>query len=79
VAAAYILHRYFAPLLELRTATITRAAADDELRHRTRVSVIPGFNARLLPGTTLRMGLELPVTDARRFDYVLHAGFVWEF
>ena len=79
LAVAYILHRYFAPLLELRTATITRAAADDELRHRTRVSVIPGFNARLLPGTTLRMGLELPVTDARRFDYVLHAGFVWEF
>jgi hypothetical protein len=79
VAVAYILHRNFAPLLELRTATLTRAAADDELRHRTRVSVIPGFNARLLPRTTLRMGLELPVTDARRSDYVLHAGFVWEF
>ena len=79
VAVAYILHRNFAPLLELRAATLTRAAADDELRQRTRVSVIPGFNARLLPRTTLRMGLELPLTDARRFDYVLHAGFVWEF
>lgn len=27
----------------------------------------------------LCISLELPVTDARRFDYVLHAGFVWEF
>ena len=78
-AVAYNRLQNFAPLLELRTTTLTRAAADDELRHRTRVSVIPGFNARLLPRTMLRLGLELPVTDARRFDYVLHAGFVWEF
>ena len=67
------------PLVEVRTATLTRAAADDALRSRTRVSMIPGFNARLMPRTTLRMGLELPVTDARRSDYVVHAGFVWEF
>ena len=78
-AVAYNRLRGFAPLLELRTTTLTRAPADDELRHRPRVSVIPGFNARLLPGTTLRMGVEIPATAARRSDYVLHAGFVWEF
>ena len=79
LAAAYNVHRNFAPLLELRTTTLTRGPAADELHHRTQVSVIPGFNARLLPRTTLRMGIELPLTDARRADYTLHAGFVWEF
>ena len=79
VAIAYTLHRNFAPLLELRTTTLTRGPAAAELHHGTQVSVIPGFNARLLPRTTLRMGIELPLTDARRADYVLHTGVVWEF
>jgi hypothetical protein len=71
--------RAFAPLLELVTVTRTRAAPDDELRHRTRVSIIPGFNAKLLPGTTLRVGIELPLTRARTADYSLLGGFVKEF
>jgi hypothetical protein len=79
LAVAYLLHRLFTPLVELRTTTRTRAAADDELRHRTRVTLIPGFNARLAPGTTLRFGVELPVTSARTFDYVLHGALVREF
>jgi hypothetical protein len=71
-------HR-FAPLLELVTVTRTRAPADDELRGKTRVSIIPGFNAKLLPGTTLRLGIELPLTRARTADYTLLGGFVKEF
>lgn len=79
VAAAYLLHRLFTPLLELRTTTLTRAAAEEELRHRTRVTIVPGFNTRPWPGTTLRFGVELPVTSARSFDYALHGALVWEF
>ena len=71
--------RAFAPLVELVTVTRTRAAPDDSLRDRTRVSIVPGFNARLLPGTTLRLGIELPVTRARNADYTLLGGFVVEF
>ena len=40
---------------------------------------MPGFNAKLLPGTTLRLGVELPLTDARTADYTLLGGFVKEF
>jgi hypothetical protein len=78
-AAAWRVTRAFAPLVELVTVTRTRAPTDDELRHRTRVSIIPGFNAKLFPGTTLRLGVELPLTRARTADYTLLGGFVKEF
>jgi len=78
-AAAWRVSRRFAPLLEVVTVTRTRAAPDDELRHRTRVSLVPGFNAKVLPGTTFRLGVELPVTRARTADYTLLFGFVKEF
>jgi hypothetical protein len=71
--------RAFTPLLELVTVTRTRGAPDDPLRDRTRVGVVPGFNARLLPGTTLRLGIELPITRAREADYTLLGGFVVDF
>jgi hypothetical protein len=78
-AAAWRVTRRFAPLLELVTVTRTRAAQDDELRHKTRVSLVPGFNAKVLPGTTLRLGVEVPLTRARTADYTLLGGFVKEF
>jgi Putative MetA-pathway of phenol degradation len=78
-AVAWRATRRFAPLLELVTVTRTRAPADDELRGKTRVSIIPGFNAKLLPRTTLRLGIEVPLTHARTADYTLLGGFVKEF
>ena len=78
-AVAWRVTRVFAPLVELVTVTRTRASHDDELRGKTRVSIVPGFNAKLLPGTTLRLGVELPLTDARTADYTLLGGFVKEF
>jgi len=78
-AAAWRVTRAFAPLLEIVTVTRTRAAPDDELRGKTRVTIIPGFNAKLLPGTTLRLGIELPLTRARTAEYSLLGGFVKEF
>jgi len=40
---------------------------------------VPGFNARLLPRSTFRFGVELPLTRARAADYTLLGGFVKEF
>jgi hypothetical protein len=79
IAAAYRWSRWFTPLVELTTVTRTRGDNEDGLRGRTQVYVTPGFNTRPLPGTTLRLGVELPVTRAREFDYAVHAGLVWEF
>ena len=78
-AVGWRVARVFAPLVELVTVTRTRAAPDDELRGKTRVSIIPGFNAKLLPGSTLRFGVEFPLTRARTADYTLLGGFVKEF
>src|SRR5436190_2185104 len=78
-AAGWRVTRVFAPLVELVTVTRTRASPDDDLRGKTRVSIIPGFNAKLLPGSTLRFGVEFPLTRARTADYTLLGGFVKEF
>jgi hypothetical protein len=79
IGVAYRFHRLFSPLVELRTATVTRGEEDDELLHRTRVTIIPGFNTRPFHGTTFLFGVELPLTSARSFDYALHGAMVWEF
>ena len=78
-AVAWRVHRAFAPLVEVVTVARTRGGDDDGLRHRTPVDVLPGFNARPWPGMTLRLGLELPVTDARTHDYAILGGLVKEF
>jgi outer membrane putative beta-barrel porin/alpha-amylase len=79
VAAGYRFSRWFTPLVELTTITRTNGDNDDGLRDRIQVYVTPGFNVRPLPRTTVRFGVQLPVTHAREFDYALHAGLVWEF
>ena len=79
IAAGYRWSRWFTPLVELTTVTRTGGDDEDGLRGRTQVDVTPGFNTRPLPGTTLRFGVELPVTRARELDYAVHAGLVWEF
>ena len=78
-ALGWRLHRRFTPLVELATVTRTRGDNEDHLRHRTQVYVIPGFDLRPLPGTTLRLGVELPLTDARSHDYAILGGLVKEF
>jgi hypothetical protein len=81
-AAAYRWRRWFSPLLELRTITRTRGADEADnvtVLQRPIVSLTPGFNVRLFPRSTLAVGLELPVTEARTFDYALRTRFIWEF
>ena len=52
---------------------------DDPLFHATQVSLTPGFNVRPWPETTFAVGIELPVTHARQFDYTLRTRFIREF
>jgi hypothetical protein len=83
LALAYILSRWFTPFLELNTVTQTVGAPEEpdepSVPHRVQAYLTPGFNVRPLPGMTFRAGVQLPVTPAREFDYVVHAGLVWEF
>ncbi len=80
-AVGYRAIRRFTPLIELVTVTQTRGVESEEpsLRGKTQVSVVPGFNVRLSPGTTARFGVQLPLTDARKADSTLRGGLVWEF
>ena len=58
------------------------ASAEGEtgsLLHKTQVYVVPGFNIRPHPGMTLRVGVQVPVTTAKEFDYRLHSALVVEF
>jgi hypothetical protein len=74
LALGYPAWRWFIPFAELRTVTPTRG--DD---HRAQVYVVPGFDVKPYPGVTLRFGVQLPVTDAKEFDYQVRAAGVWEF
>jgi hypothetical protein len=78
-AVGWRVHRLFAPLLEVVTVTPTRGEDDDGLRNRTQVYLVPGVNVRPLPGMTLRLGVEVPVTHARTHDYAILGGLVKEF
>lgn len=82
VAVAYRGWSRVAPLLELTTASRTRGADEDEghrLLGRAQLYLTPGLNLRPLPGMTLRVGIQLPLTRARTSDYTIHAGLVREF
>ena len=78
-AVAWRVHRLLAPLVELATVTRVRGNDEDGLRDRTQIYVIPGFNARPWPGMTLRVGVELPLTNRRTHEYAILSGLVKEF
>src|SRR5262244_1745683 len=79
LAVAYPASRWFSPLLELVTTTQTRGPAEGLLHHKTQVYLVPGFNMRPRPGWTLRVGVQVPVTTAKSFDYRLLSALVIEF
>jgi hypothetical protein len=82
-ALGFPISRWFTPLVELTSVTRMRGAEEEEdeprIQGRTQLYVTPGFNVRPWPGTVVRMGIQLPATSTKTFDYTLHAGFVWEF
>ncbi len=80
VAVGWLLHRKVVPLLELTTLTPIQGEDEpDAPVGRTQIYLTPGINVKPLPGTTLRLGVQLPVTPARQFDYAVRLGFFWEF
>ena len=81
LAMAYPASKWFTPLLELVTVTRTRDPASDEesLLHKIQVYLMPGFNIRPRPSMTLRVGIQVPVTTAKEFDYRFHSALVVEF
>jgi hypothetical protein len=82
VAVGYLLTRRITPLVELTTVHRVRGADEEDgprLRGRSQVYVTPGINVRPLPRTTVRLGVELPLTHARTFDYAILGGLVREF
>jgi hypothetical protein len=81
MALGYPVRRWFTPLLELTTVSLLEGPPEETatLRHRLQVALTPGVNLRPRPGMTLRLGVQVPVTTAKPFDYVLLSGLVWEF
>lgn len=91
LAAAYRKWRRTIPLLELSIVTQTRRArgagdagqAEESAVGTPQVYLTPGVIIRSLPwlppGSSLRGGVQLALTDAREFDYRLIASFSWEF
>ncbi len=82
LAVGWPVSRWFTPFLELNTVSKIQGQEGEDavkLRGRTQLYLTPGFNVRPLPGATFRMGVELPVSGRREFDYRIHAGLVWEF
>jgi hypothetical protein len=82
LAVGWPVSRWFTPFLELNTVSKIQGQEDEDavkLRGRTQLYLTPGLNVRPLPGATFRMGVELPVSGRREFDYRIHAGLVWEF
>jgi hypothetical protein len=83
LAVGYPVSWWCRPLLELVTVTQTRGpatpAGETALLHKTQVSLVPGFNIRPRPGITVRVGVEVPVTTAKAFDYRFLSALVVEF
>jgi hypothetical protein len=84
LAAAYTGWRRVTPLLELNLVTQTRGAdrpEEDEpdLVGRTQVYLTPGIVFDLPRRTSLRGGVQIPLTSAKEFDYRIIAIVNWEF
>jgi hypothetical protein len=81
-AMGYRVRSWLIPFLELTSVTKVRGAEEvgaQDRRGRTQVYLTPGVNIQILPRATLGLGVQLPVTNARAFDYRLHASLDWTF
>ena len=81
-AIGYRVRSWLIPFVELTSVTKVRGADEPgarDRRGRTQVYFTPGVNIQLLPAATLGLGVQLPVTNARAFDYRLHGSLDWAF
>jgi hypothetical protein len=81
LALGYPVPRWITPLLELTIVSLLEGPPEEAatLRHRLQVYLTPGLNLRPRPGMTLRLGVQVPVTTAKQFDYAWLSGLIWEF
>ncbi len=82
VAAGYAVWPWLIPLLELTTVTRvggTPRPGGRDRRGQPQLYIAPGVNVQLLREVTLGIGIQLPVTSARTFDYALHGTLDWSF
>jgi hypothetical protein len=82
VAAGYAVRPWLIPLLELTTVTRVGGSpqpGDRDRRGQPQLYIGPGVNVQLLREVTLGVGVQLPVTNARTFDYTLHGTLDWSF
>jgi hypothetical protein len=82
LALGYELTERFLPLLEFTTLRLVRGSNEDDgpkLRRKAQLYLTPGFNLKMFDETTLRFGVQLPLTHTREFEYKLHLGLAIEF
>ncbi len=82
VAAGYAVRPWLIPLVELTTVTRVEGSpqpGNRDRRGQPQLYITPGVNAQLLREVTLGLGIQLPVTSARTFDYTLHGTLDWSF
>jgi len=82
LAVGSAVRRWLTPFVEATTISRVRGAERDngvKVLGRPQVYLTPGLNLDLFPRATWLLGVQLPVTPARMFDYQLRAGLVWEF
>lgn len=69
LAATYSPVERLGLILELNSVTVVRG--DEELKETVQLYLTPGVSVDLAKGWNLRGGTQLPVTNARQFDYNL--------
>ena len=82
VAAGYAVRPWLIPLVELTTVTRvegSRQPGDRDRRGQPQLYLTPGVNVLLLREVTLGLGIQLPLTSARTFDYAVHGTLDWSF
>ena len=82
VAVGAPVGRRLIPFVELTAVSVLRSGGTEvsrRLRDRVQLYLTPALNVQVLPEATLGLGIQLPLTEARAFDYALHASVDWEF
>ncbi len=69
-------------MLELKTVRLVRGENESvgpKLLHQGQVYLTPGVNYKFTDETTLRFGVELPVSRTREFEYSIQMGLTIAF
>lgn len=82
LATGYRAHPRVIPLVELTAASRLRRGDDERGApplERAQLYLAPGVNVLVRENTTLGVGVQLPLTSARAFDYALVGSLDWDF